>query len=172
MGFSRKEYWRGLPFPAARVFLIQGSNTCLLHLLDWKADSLPLHHLELPSGIFSSNESVIPLCPPPLPPPPPPHKAISFFFFKKVYTHIHTHTHTLMYLCIYLFISGWNGSLSLHRASSSCSQQGLLSGRGTRASHCSGFSYCCAQALGPLGFSSCGSWVLQHRLNRCGAQAP
>ena len=101
-----------------------------------------------------------------------PHQSHLFFLKKSIHTHTHTHTHTLMYLCIYLFISGWNGSLSLHRASSSCSQQGLLSGRGTRASHCSGFSYCCAQALGPLGFSSCGSWVLQHRLNSCGSQAP
>ena len=32
MGFSRQEYW---------IFLTQGSNPHLLHLLHWQADSLP-----------------------------------------------------------------------------------------------------------------------------------
>ena len=104
MGFSRKEYWRGLLFPAARVFPIQGSIPCLLHLLDWKVDSLPLHHLGLPSGIFSSNESVIPLCPPPLPPPPPPPKPSVLLKKKKKYTHTHTHTYVFMYLFIYFWL--------------------------------------------------------------------
>ena len=39
---------------------------------------------------------------------------------------------------------------------SSCGEQGPLSGRGARASHCSGFSCCGAQALGCTGFGSCG----------------
>ena len=39
---------------------------------------------------------------------------------------------------------------------SSCGEQGPLSGRGARASHCSGFSCCGAQALGCAGFGSCG----------------
>ena len=43
--FSRQEYWRGLPFLSSGIFPIQGSNPCLLCLLYWKADSLPLCHL-------------------------------------------------------------------------------------------------------------------------------
>ena len=51
MGFSRQEYWSGLPFPSSKdtgvgsyfllqgVFLTQGSN---LHLLHWQMRSLPL----------------------------------------------------------------------------------------------------------------------------------
>ena len=31
MGFSRQEYWNGLPFPSPGIFLIQGSNPGLLH---------------------------------------------------------------------------------------------------------------------------------------------
>ena len=38
------------------------------------------------------------------------------------------------------------------------------------ASHCGGFS-CGAQSLGHLGFSSCGSWALEHRLSSCSAVA-
>ena len=40
-GFSRQEYWNGLPFPSPGIFPTQGSN---LHLLPWQADSLPLSH--------------------------------------------------------------------------------------------------------------------------------
>ena len=43
MGFSRQEYWSGLPFPT--LGLTQGLNRRLLWLLHWQADSLPLHHL-------------------------------------------------------------------------------------------------------------------------------
>ena len=39
MGFSRQEYWSGVPFPSPGDLLTQGSNLCLLH---WQADSLPL----------------------------------------------------------------------------------------------------------------------------------
>ena len=46
---------------------------------------------------------------------------------------------------------------------------------GARASHCSGFSCCRAQALGARasvlverGLSSCGSWALERRLSSCG----
>ena len=49
---------------------------------------------------------------------------------------------------------------------------------GAWASHCGGFSCCGARALGAQasvvvapGFSSCGSWSLEHRLSSCGAQA-
>ena len=41
MGFPRQEYWSELPFLLHGIFLIQGSNPCLLH---WQADSLPLSH--------------------------------------------------------------------------------------------------------------------------------
>ena len=49
---------------------------------------------------------------------------------------------------------------------------------GARASHCSGFSFCGAWALGTQasvvvarGLSSCGSWALQHWLSSCGTWA-
>ena len=42
MGFSRQEYWNGLPFPSQGIFLTQGSK---LHLLHWQMDSSPLSHL-------------------------------------------------------------------------------------------------------------------------------
>ena len=38
---------------------------------------------------------------------------------------------------------------------------------GARAPHCSSFSCCRAQALGYVGFRSCGSQALEHRLNNC-----
>ena len=49
---------------------------------------------------------------------------------------------------------------------------------GAQASHCSGFSYCGARALGARasvvvarGLSSCGSRALERRLSSCGARA-
>ena len=42
MGFSRQEYWSGLPFPYQGIFPTQGLNPCLLRLLQWQADSLLL----------------------------------------------------------------------------------------------------------------------------------
>jgi len=48
MEFSRQEYWSGLPFPSPGIFLTQGSNLCLLCLLHWQVDSLPLSHLGSP----------------------------------------------------------------------------------------------------------------------------
>ena len=44
MGFSRQEYWSGLPFPPPGIFLTQKWNPHLLHLWHWKADSLQLSH--------------------------------------------------------------------------------------------------------------------------------
>ena len=38
MGFSRREYWNGLPFPPPGILAIQGSNLCLLH---WQVNSSP-----------------------------------------------------------------------------------------------------------------------------------
>ena len=39
------------------------------------------------------------------------------------------------------------------------------------ASHCGGFSWCRARALGPTGFSSCSSRALERRLSSCGSRA-
>ena len=41
---------------------------------------------------------------------------------------------------------------------------GLLSRRGFQASHCGGFS-CCVTGSRQVGFSSCGSWALEHGLS-------
>ena len=40
MGFSRQEYWNGLPTLLQGIFLIQGYNLHLLPLLHWQVDSL------------------------------------------------------------------------------------------------------------------------------------
>ena len=42
----------------------------------------------------------------------------------------------------------------------------LLASCGSRASHCSGFSYCRAQALRCTGFSSFDLWALEYRLSK------
>ena len=42
MGFSRQEYWRGLPCPPTRDLLHTGANLCLLCLLYWKVGSVLL----------------------------------------------------------------------------------------------------------------------------------
>ena len=47
MGFSRQEYWSGLPFLLHGIFLTQGSNPYLLSLLRFQAGSLPLTSLLL-----------------------------------------------------------------------------------------------------------------------------
>ena len=69
----------------------------------------------------------------------------------------------------FYFIFGCAGSLLLCGLFSSCSERGLLPS-GVRASHCSGFSYLGAWALGLTGFGRCGSWALEHRLSSCGTQ--
>ena len=51
MGFSRthtQEYWSGFPCPPPGAFLTHKLNLCLLHLLHWQADSLPLAPLRKP----------------------------------------------------------------------------------------------------------------------------
>ena len=42
MGFSRQEYWSGLPCPPPGDLPNPGINPCLLRLLHWQAGSLPL----------------------------------------------------------------------------------------------------------------------------------
>ena len=44
MGFPSQEYWSGCHFFLQGIFLIQGLNPHLLHLLNWKADFLLLSH--------------------------------------------------------------------------------------------------------------------------------
>ena len=57
MGFSRQEYWSGLPCPPP------GSNPCLLRLLQWQVGSLPLAPFKKPTfltckhGIISNPSS-------------------------------------------------------------------------------------------------------------------
>ena len=48
MGFSRQEYWSRLPFPPPGDLPNQRFNPCLLILLHWQANSLPLYHLGSP----------------------------------------------------------------------------------------------------------------------------
>ena len=48
MGFSKHEYWSGLPFPTPGDFLTQGLNLHLLHLQHRQAGSLPLVSLGKP----------------------------------------------------------------------------------------------------------------------------
>ena len=45
MEFSRQEYGSGLHFLLQGIFLTQGLNPRLLHLLHWWVDSSPLSHL-------------------------------------------------------------------------------------------------------------------------------
>ena len=48
MGFSKQEYWSGLPRLIQGIFPTQGSNPCLSCLLHWQVGSLPLGHLGSP----------------------------------------------------------------------------------------------------------------------------
>ena len=61
-----------------------------------------------------------------------------------------------------------SGSPLLCGHSPSFCEQGLLSSCDVQASHCSGFSFCGAGALGRPAFSSCGSQALEHRLSNWG----
>ena len=45
MGFPRQESWSGLPFPSLGDLSNPGIKPCLLHLLHWQADTLPLCHM-------------------------------------------------------------------------------------------------------------------------------
>ena len=79
----------------------------------------------------------------------------------------------------YLFIYGCAGSSLLQGLFSSCCEQalGLFSSCRVRASHCSGLSCCGAGSLGAQAAVvaarglSCGSRVLEHRLNSRGTLA-
>ena len=64
MGFSRQEYWIGLPFPTSGICPTQGVNPRLLHLLHWQADSYPLHHQGVQS-VFLNTIAALDFGPPP-----------------------------------------------------------------------------------------------------------
>ena len=55
MGFSRQEYW--LPCPPPGIFLTQGSNPSLLHLLYWKRVLYLLSHWGSPEGSLTKHKS-------------------------------------------------------------------------------------------------------------------
>ena len=97
---------------------------------------------------------------------------------EQLNTHTHTHTYTQRYF-LNVFLTNIGESSSsfflkklylflavLCRLLFSFSEQGLLF-----CLRCSDFSCCRAQALRHVGFSSCGSKVLEHRLSSCGMQA-
>ena len=44
VGFSRREYWTGLPFPPTEGLLTEGLNSHLLCLLHWQASRLTFYH--------------------------------------------------------------------------------------------------------------------------------
>ena len=67
MGFSRQEYWNGLPFPTPGGLLDPGIKPMSPASLHWQADSLPLHHLGSP--IFFIKNTI----------------NVAFFFFFSVY---------------------------------------------------------------------------------------
>ena len=46
MGVARQEHWSPLPTSSPGVFLTQGWNPCLLHLLHWQVDSWPLSQVK------------------------------------------------------------------------------------------------------------------------------
>ena len=58
MQFSRQGYWSGLPFPTPGIFSTQGLNLCLLCLLHWQVEPLPLCHLESPKKWLSKNQKI------------------------------------------------------------------------------------------------------------------
>ena len=59
MGFSRQEYWSGLPCLSPGDLPNLGTESCLLHLLHWQAGSLPLvrsPYKRMASAIFPVEE--------------------------------------------------------------------------------------------------------------------
>ena len=56
MGFSRQEYWSGLPFSSPGIFLTQGSNPCLLCLLHCRQILHLLSHQGSPTYILAQTK--------------------------------------------------------------------------------------------------------------------
>ena len=72
MGFSRQEYWSGLPFPPPGIFPTQGSNPRLLHcrwLLHWLSPR-EAHQGQFQEGGSNNSITAPHLNPLPLPLPP------------------------------------------------------------------------------------------------------
>ena len=94
-------------------------------------------------------------------------KAVSAGLLLHCFQHWVHHFVTLKNNFIYLFIFGCAGSSLLHGLVSNCGEWEPLSSCGVQASHCGGFFYWGARALGCTDFSSCGPQALEHRLNIC-----
>ena len=63
MGFSRQEYWSECHFLLQGIFLTQGLNSCLLHLLHWRPILYQLSHWGSPCAMwrfyhFASSEDM------------------------------------------------------------------------------------------------------------------
>ena len=91
--------------------------------------------------------------------------------FSKAAPEWRSHVGALHFLLFtYVFIFTCAESSLLCGLFSCWGKWGLLCSCHARAAHCGGFS-CGAQALGCMGFRSCGSQTLEHRFNSCAAWA-
>ena len=59
MGFSRQEYWSGLPCPSPGDLSEPGIKMSLLCLLCWQVHSLPLCHLGSHLGLLNARHSIL-----------------------------------------------------------------------------------------------------------------
>ena len=59
MGFPRQEYWSGLPVLLQEIFLIQGSNPRLLHLMYWQMGTLPLGPSGKPRNLLITRTGMV-----------------------------------------------------------------------------------------------------------------
>ena len=82
---------------------------------------------------------------------------IFYFFLFSFYNFIYLFLAVLGLHCCAGFLKSQWAAAALHGSA--------------QASRCGGLFCCQAQALGHVGFSHCGSWALEHRLNSCGARA-
>ena len=70
-GISRQEYWSGALCLLQGILLMQGSNACLLHLLQWQVSSLPLVPPRKPPWLFYDLVNL--------------GKEVLWVFFKKIF---------------------------------------------------------------------------------------
>ena len=63
------------------------------------------------------------------------------------------------FIHLFVFLLCWI-LITMHGLFSGCSR-GVYSSCDAQASHCGGLSWCRAQALGRMGFSSCSMWAQQ-----------
>ena len=83
-------------------------------------------------------------------------------FFPFLYRHFPITFIFFFFTCLFLAVLGLCCCMDFFL---SCGKQGLLSTCSALVCHCRGFSCYGAWALGTVGFSSCGFWALEHRLN-------